>query len=156
MLKRFAVVVLSAVLAAVMLVAPAVAKSASDKPAKAYWYSPDKKYYASDFALHVSPSSSNQLDYLRADGGCDFYRQNYLTKLPVKLKNNKFSYSETINAFSTKDQVQTQITVKVDAKFTNGKFKGKYTMSDPSSECTAEQKAEHKFTAKKRVKQTGG
>jgi hypothetical protein len=159
MFKRISLIALALTLALVMVVAPAGAKKKADKPAKAYWYATTKKYFESDFALHVSVDKANRIDYIRADGGCTFYKSIYYPAgiIPLKVsKKNKIKVDTTVTQYSPKDKVQTTIIVKIDGKFKDGKWKGTYTLSDPSSECTAAQKAKHKFTAKKRAKQVGG
>jgi hypothetical protein len=156
MLKRFSILACAVALALVLIVAPAGAKKkASSKPAKAYWYATKKAYMTADFTAHVSVQKSNELDFLRVDGGCAFYRGAAIAGA-TKLKNNKLTVDTTINGYSPKDKVSTVISIKIDAKFKDGKFKGTYTISDPSSECTAAQKVKHSFSAKKRVKQTAG
>jgi hypothetical protein len=156
MFKRISIFACALALAAMMVAAPAGAKKASSKPAKAYWYSTKKDFVKGDFYTHVSTAKSNTLDFLGVNAGCTFYKSYPLPNGAKLDSKNKLKVDTTIDGYSNKDKVSTVITIKIDAKFKDGKFKGTYTISDPSSECTAAQKAEHHFTAKKRVKQTGG
>ncbi|MFY9264123.1 MAG: hypothetical protein WAO61_01655 [Solirubrobacterales bacterium] len=159
MFKRFSLLSLCAAVAVAFAVAPADAKKPPVKPKKAYWYSTGRVPTTSAFAAHVGVSSNKYFDYLKATGGCSFYRAlNPISgQTKIKGKSKKFSVDTTATLYSPKLKAQTTVTIKIDGKFkTSNKITGKYTVSDTSGECTAAQMAEHNFSAKARFKQTGG
>ena len=142
--------------AAVMFVEPAGAGSPS--PAKAFWYADNEDLNSATVLMHVSAQKSNQIDFLRADAGCAFYDEAVFSDdLPVKLNSKgKFSVNASDQVYSSKDQMSATVTLKMNGRFSGGKFIGKYTISDDSTECTAAQKKQHSYTAKKRTKESGG